>query len=1662
MATLTDQLPPISALRTQRDGLDQQAYANSLQLQQLQAQLAAATQKNSPTAQRLAAEVKALEASQATTMQRLATARTSLGNAIATLYGQEGPQQLIAQLTDDTPLALLPVRIEARFNAGGRQSELWVRIYPDDVAIYSFEKTLTDQEVTAGTSYWTAIYTAITTGGPNQQSNEQSAWSTLVTLYGSGRAAWVALQTKPTNWSDTFAGITSASQLVFPVFNLTKTQAWSRAPRTNVLPDKFVVMLYTGDTVAAQVTGNLVPDELIVGPDPMDSANSFVTTGNQLNFGPNFDWASDFDKAVAAGMGMRIPITAQQAIDGFDKLLVLGLYLSKDGADSQQALEDLIDNHHYSPQGFSLVPQGASTKNTTADGADFSKSDPFANLSYLVEAGKPLFTATDDCDGRNMANALGIDYAPLQYIGNSNGTDYRQALLMNKALYPGTLGYYAGSLLAPVVDAAAQANLENFFSNYVTGRGPLPAFRVGNQPYGLLLTSDFSAWKWQEREGGFPLPFLNTLYNILKDYQAIWANLLGQLLYTGKPGADPSTVLLNILGLLPGSASFFQRNAYSTDNLYNVDAFQYGGKYFADMQKNFTSKGLGMAWFDSFGYSGTGVPQILRLVYQHFTTTLDPANLVDSVPVSETSPLSNNYLTWLAAVTTTTQLEQQNFGAGVNPPTALLYLMLRKGFLQALHGGSVDWFQANAVDFTETLGAINFHNIRPGGTLTKWEVMKAPLGTAVPAHPQATMAVADYLLGIGNTQPQAAIPNDIKAALTELATKPTASLERCLTEHIDTLTYRLDSWQTALFNIRLQTMRNPVSASGGQGQGRRQGINLGAYGWLENIRPSPRTVVPTSSLPVPLQPADNEPVYQYSDNGGFVHAPSINHASAAAVLRSGYLSHATLGAPDAMSVNLSSDRVRRALLLLEGIQNGQALDALLGYQFERGLHDRAVADNSLLRLNEYIYEFRVQFPIQRNLVQQQGSGAQVTIPAIDVVDGLALANSTLAFPYGTTGDVTTASPAEITAVEAEKNNLSDALDAMKDLLTVESVYQLVMGNYERASATMNALQNGDPPPVLDSIDTPLGSDFGFVNRITLQLANQDPTNPAANPWPPIAMTPRAIMETGMNLWLQSILGNAAAIAAQVSQLDTGGNPINPVNIGLDQLGIQPIDLIYIAGSVLSTGDPRTGQENKTGASELEMRFAYAYRKAKSLDDSVPINIAFLQPQGVSGVQPLGQLLPLLRTLKAMITDSRYLNAQDFEPASQSTPVDPNNPKGYNTAELLARIQVAKTNYEVLITALQAIAITATVTPPGGTTTVYTTLGPTFIALDADKLDFAGIGVDFTDADAALLRDQLIAIANASFSNAFPTVTSPTTDAGKLTLLEQARGICRQMLTADQQATGLITQAAGFSDPAKIATTLISAGKLLLGAEFNILPLFSYNNESDILASDADRTQLLTFATGTTGMLFPADEWMQNAAHTRPRLARWDYVRTLAEALGVALPLRPVQLPYKVSDSWLAVEYPAANSVDQDTLSVVIHGDQAFAAGKLHCGLLIDEWTEHIPTQQEVTGITFNYDRPNSFPPQCVLLVVPPAITGHWSWDGLVNIINDTLLRAKLRAVEPQLLATVDKVETSVLLPAVLSNFTQIDLDLALDYRLNIKAVSEKLPIIAVGAASPTA
>ena len=230
-----------------------------------------------------------------------------LQTAIGDLYQPDPhPRNSLRSLDDRTPFLLFPVRLETIFvpmqsAEGLPQTELWVRIYPDDVAVHTHERILTDSEVVAGELYWTELVTAEHLRD-ERDNRRRACWRHLVDLFGGQRSAWIARQTKPTdfdslaagaaattlpdllrsldaeflenllaldlsattraelqqaiaendgdafarladehNWFDRVNAVVRTIITGFPVHDLTKTDGWTRAPRTQVMPDRFVL-----------------------------------------------------------------------------------------------------------------------------------------------------------------------------------------------------------------------------------------------------------------------------------------------------------------------------------------------------------------------------------------------------------------------------------------------------------------------------------------------------------------------------------------------------------------------------------------------------------------------------------------------------------------------------------------------------------------------------------------------------------------------------------------------------------------------------------------------------------------------------------------------------------------------------------------------------------------------------------------------------------------------------------------------------------------------------------------------------------------------------------------------------------------------------------------------------------------------------------------------------------------------------------------------------------------------------------------------------------------------------------------------------------------------------------------------------------------------------
>jgi hypothetical protein len=814
-----------------------------------------------------------------------------------------------------------------------------------------------------------------------------------------------------------------------------------------------------------------------------------------------------------------------------------------------------------------------------------------------------------------------------------------------------------------------------------------------------------------------------------------------------------------------------------------------------------------------------------------------------------------------------------------------------------------------------------------------------------------------------------------------------------------------------MLNKRLYSMRYLVESEG-QFDNRVKGIYLGAFGWLENLRPGPTAVpVDLEEVPESLKEPEKGPIIEQPDNGGFIHGPSINHAVAAAVLRNAYLTHATPDKSSIMSVNLPSERVRIALSFLEGIRNGQDLGAMLGYQFERGLQDRH-GDPSLA---QYIPNFRQQYPLVADKITPDEDGEQIeTKEARNVFDGYALVEAEflkkeeerLSYPYNVNGLPSSGSAAG-KAIIAEVERMHSTLDAIADLALAEGVYQVSQGNYDRAGAMLKAVSEGGRPPEPEIVDTPR-SGAAINQKITLHFEHFKTENDIVSPWGG-TLTPRAIIEPGLNKWLGNILGVPEKIKYIVRY--TVSDTTTEDTYSLTELGCHPIDFIYLIGDDLASE-----------TTELESRIDYAFRKKKSEDSSWDhtgeVTILFMERNGFDpDDKSLFEILPLIRNLRDIITGCRPLAADDYElPSEESTdPVVDDNPKRFRLPAFETRLNNALSGFNDAIVELGAL-------------------------IPAEAIDDApDTEPDLNLIDFDNLREKLIVLANFGVPDAFPKDALNTTDEIKKILLEQA--VITKNLVDNKLAAANDLKTFNDLDPSELSVAEIieffrNAARQIFGDAFNMIPTFELKNESELTAAvdfrNADPGNNLTRFSNNPLIV---EEWLQGMAKVREKVELMESVCSFNDAFNESeLELKPIQLPYRETDHWVAVEFPEVKLEDFDNpdifkpegefLSIVQQIPNGYTPHGLQSGLVIDEWSEIIPNKVETTGIAINYNQPNTEPPQTLLLAISPEITGSWKWDDLVAILHDTLDRAKKRAVEPDFLGVTP---FSQLLPAIISS-----------------------------------
>ena len=363
----------------------------------------------------------------------------------------------------------------------------------------------------------------------------------------------------------------------------------------------------------------------------------------------------------------------------------------------------------------------------------------------------------------------------------------------------------------------------------------------------------------------------------------------------------------------------------------------------------------------------------------------------------------------------------------------------------------------------------------------------------------------------------------------------------------------------------------------------------------------------------------------HEDSGGFVQAPSVAQAAAAAVLRSGFLSHRGTSDETALAVDLSSRRTASALWLLEGVRQGLSLGALTGFRFDEQLHEQ--------NLDTFVQPFRDAYPLVGDELHGATANGAV-LPPPQVVDGVKLR---AAWQSGTLNQGATwgpglpSTPSDQAAVIAMLESLDDMLDALSDLSIAESVFQIMRGSYGRAGGILDAVSRGDHPPDPEIVVTPRPG-LDVTHRLMLLFAGQPPPAPA---WSSVTVRPRAIAEPWLSNWVASRLPDPATVRALVQwTIDSGTGPeAASSTVTLRDLDVGPLDVLELAVA----GD-------QPQRAELEDRILLAASVPAAADGvSITYDAESLPPSSVT----VPDLLTAARALRELVGGGRALDLAAF-------------------------------------------------------------------------------------------------------------------------------------------------------------------------------------------------------------------------------------------------------------------------------------------------------------------------------------------------------------------------------------------------------------------------------
>ncbi len=1429
------------------------------------------------------------------------------------------PEMLGELCKADRPLALFPVRLETRFfPQENGASELRVRVYPDRIHIDSHEAELTPTEKTWGQHYWTQIFRA----GEDTLA-QKDAWRQLAERYDPQRAAWIARLLRPKNVD----GRTATTEPEFPRVDVVeegKDAAWRSAPKARLLPTRWIAIVQAGGRAVAAAAGRDIRPELAVGPDPqVDGDTSPDIPADQAAVDAGMRWMVDFEEAEAAGMGLRIPIMAATLAGGIESLIVLGANTKAAANDGAQQLSEQLDAQHYT-DGLEFLRFGTPSNNTSAERSGYGAEDSGHERSFATESGAVEVSADEQSNAQRLGAALGLpgsDIAPV-LASASGGADSHDSDLrsMNTALWQATWGYFLTNMIGMEGTGLTPENLawaRDHFIAHVRSGGPFPPLRCGKQPYGVLPVTSLDYWRPRagEETANVPDQWLRSFLVSLRDN--VWRPRLSGVARLGQRTSppDPDADLADVMRTDALS------NGYSARSLF--------GRHYLSHLREFIGQNLDNAGFTPIQDAVTsgilqrlGFPWRSRLSHATYADAMwrISAPLIQSGEVSRWRKLEPNYIATLLADSSIATLVASQPGSG----TSLLQALLRHSML-------LEYASATAAIAGTDLSDPELIDLVNGLPLsTTWKRVLERKVTAITGD----KTIREHLESLRTFgAPQVAALGAFRKSLEHLQGLDSEALQFLMQGTIDLASYRLDAWITSFASKRLASMRASQP----------QGVYIGGYGWVENLKPE---ATPRTEVTPPVGEAG--PLFAHVNDTGFIHAPSMTHASTAALLRNAHLgSGGVAQANGSFAIDLSSRRIREASWLLDGVRQGQPLAALLGYRFERRLHD--------LRKDQFIAPLRELAPLTARKLENTDLPVE-SIAANNVVDGLVL-NEKWQKDKGTVINKlgsANASVDDLTKVGRELDRLADSIDAVSDALTAETAYQMVRGNTSRLASTLNAVATGDAPaPELEVARTPR-SGIALTHRV-LELFSGKPA--VATGWAAASTSARASAEPMLNSWVAKLLGNPKKVRCTVEMLDGAGAVLETRKLLLSDLALAPLDVVFGVEPLAGVGQ----------ISEIEQRVLHQARLGSSgFPQQSRLRIQHARPADL-GAQELTLLdvLEQARKVRRLLTTARAADSEDLNPPERGEAGEA------NLTELNTRVTKAERALKAAHKAL-------------------------------DTLVKKG-----TAAGSDALRTALLKLGGFGFQGSIPAIAVGDDAATRTALNAQGSALLKEGKARVAQVDALIAAPAAAERRGR-RQQLLERMRTVFGSSFVAMPLFAHDNADELKSALAanervqggDPLNVYTWFTRAARVRDPLARW------SAP-LSGAEVLGT-----GESLRLRVAQLPFDAADRWVGLPPEEGKDVQAGKLSLIVHAATTFKADQPMCGLLVDEWVEVVPSSKETTAVAFQFNPPDACAPQSVLLAVPPVPDQPWTVASLHRVLLETLDLAKLRAVDAESLGEI--------------------------------------------------